>query len=79
MYNDAKTLEEFFDQMLEKWLPMYAFDETLRLQTTPITESVAAEEEEEEDEAEEEENNNTDSGGGSGPPPAKKSKKVVGE
>ncbi|XP_065215933.1 E3 ubiquitin-protein ligase TRIM33-like [Planococcus citri] len=26
VYNDAKNLEEFFDQMMGKWLPMYAFD-----------------------------------------------------
>ncbi len=31
MFNDAKTLEEFFDQMLEKWLPVYAFDDSLRI------------------------------------------------
>lgn len=32
VFNDAKNLEEFFDQMLEKWLPMYAFDNSLRAQ-----------------------------------------------
>jgi hypothetical protein len=31
IYNNAKTLEEFFDQMLEKWLPIYGLDDSLRL------------------------------------------------
>jgi len=29
IYQDARTLEEFFDQLLEKWLPTYAYDSTL--------------------------------------------------
>ncbi|XP_067000025.2 E3 ubiquitin-protein ligase TRIM33 [Anabrus simplex] len=28
VYQDAKTLEEFFDTLLEKWLPAYAYDTT---------------------------------------------------
>lgn len=31
VYSDAKSLEEFLDQMLEKWLPDYAYDEGLRV------------------------------------------------
>lgn len=26
IYHDAKTLEEFFNQLLEKWLPAYAYE-----------------------------------------------------
>lgn len=26
MYKDGKTLEAFFDQQLEKWLPAYAYE-----------------------------------------------------
>jgi hypothetical protein len=29
IYQDARTLEEFFDHLLEKWLPAYAYDSTL--------------------------------------------------
>jgi hypothetical protein len=29
IYQDARTLEEFFEHMLEKWLPTYAYDPTL--------------------------------------------------
>jgi len=29
IYQDARTLEEFFEHMLEKWLPAYAYDPTL--------------------------------------------------
>jgi hypothetical protein len=29
IYQDARTLEEFFDHLLEKWLPTYAYDSTL--------------------------------------------------
>jgi hypothetical protein len=29
IYQDARTLEEFFDHLLEKWLPGYAYDTTL--------------------------------------------------
>lgn len=28
-YSDAKTLEEYFEQMLEKWLPDYAYDDSI--------------------------------------------------
>ncbi|XP_049937524.1 E3 ubiquitin-protein ligase TRIM33-like isoform X2 [Schistocerca serialis cubense] len=28
VYQDAKTLEEFFDSLLQKWLPQYAYDTT---------------------------------------------------
>ena len=26
IYQNARILEDFFDQLLEKWLPQYAFD-----------------------------------------------------
>ena len=26
IYQNAKILEDFFEQLLEKWLPQYAFD-----------------------------------------------------
>lgn len=26
IYTDAKTLEKFFDEQLEKWLPEYAYE-----------------------------------------------------
>lgn len=29
IYQDARTLEEFFDHLLEKWLPAYAYDSSL--------------------------------------------------
>lgn len=28
-YSDAKNLEEYFEHMLEKWLPDYAYDDSL--------------------------------------------------
>ena len=31
IYSSAKTLEEFFYQLLEKWLPAYASDESVRM------------------------------------------------
>lgn len=31
VYNDAKFLEDFLNQMLTKWLPVYAFDDSLRV------------------------------------------------
>lgn len=29
IYQDARTLEEFFEHLLEKWLPGYAYDSAL--------------------------------------------------